>query len=238
MCVPLSFLLFIHSVIRTFLHLLIYSFHPALYIHLDHLCSFIVDDYHAVYSCFQITTVTKTSSDIYRLPVGIRSVKLLKTRFLINDAPFYFKGFGKHEDSDVRNHIIGHPHYPLELSWLHGFLPDRLSVGMSRGRVHTHAMCYPSARACAQNRCAWIKGPYHIDQGSIMFLNPFITIFQFRGRGFDYPTLVKDFNLLKWFGANSFRTSHYPYSEETMNLADALGFVVIDESPAVGFSKL
>ena len=62
--------------------------------------------------------------------------------------------------------------------------------------------------------------------------------FQFRGRGFDYPTLVKDLNLLKWFGANSFRTSHYPYSEETMNLADALGFVVIDEGPAVGFSKL
>lgn len=157
MCVPLSFLLFIHSVIRTFLHLLIYSFHPALYIHLDHLCSFIVDDYHAVYSCFQITTVTKTSSDIYRLPVGIRSVKLLKTRFLINDAPFYFKGFGKHEDSDVRNHIIGHPHYISARTILIGFLPDRvrsLSVGMSRGRVHTHAMCYPSARACAQNRCA------------------------------------------------------------------------------------
>lgn len=63
-------------------------------------------------------------------------------------------------------------------------------------------------------------------------------LFQFRGRGFDLATMVKDFNLLDWFGANSFRTSHYPYSEETMNLADKLGFVVIDECPAVGFSKL
>ncbi|KXJ11682.1 Beta-glucuronidase [Exaiptasia diaphana] len=108
----------------------------------------------------QITTITNTTQDVYRLPVGIRSIRLLKTRFLINDAPFYFKGLGKHEDAD------------------------------------------------------------------------------FRGRGFDLPTLVKDFNLLKWFGANSFRTSHYPYSEETMNLADELGFVVIDECPAVGLSKL
>lgn len=45
---------------------------------------------------------------------------------------------------------------------------------------------------------------------------------------------VMDFNLMKWIGANSFRTSHYPYSEELMRLADREGFVVIDETPAVG----
>lgn len=45
---------------------------------------------------------------------------------------------------------------------------------------------------------------------------------------------IRDFNLLKWIGANSFRTSHYPYSEELMMLADREGFVVIDEVPAVG----
>ena len=39
---------------------------------------------------------------------------------------------------------------------------------------------------------------------------------------------------MKWLGANSFRTSHYPYSEEMMQLADRLGFLVIDEIPAVG----
>ena len=55
-----------------------------------------------------------------------------------------------------------------------------------------------------------------------------------RGRGFDAAYLVKDFNLLKWIGANSFRTSHYPYSEELMQLADRQGIMVIDECPAVG----
>ena len=40
--------------------------------------------------------------------------------------------------------------------------------------------------------------------------------------------------MLKWLGVNCFRTSHYPYAEETMDQADEQGIVVIDESPAVG----
>ena len=32
-----------------------------------------------------------------------------------------------------------------------------------------------------------------------------------KGRGFDLAYLIKDFNLIKWIQANSFRTSHYPY---------------------------
>ncbi len=47
------------------------------------------------------------------------------------------------------------------------------------------------------------------------------------------PLLVKDFGLMKWINANSFRTSHYPYAEETMAMADRQGFLVIDEVPAV-----
>jgi len=47
---------------------------------------------------------------------------------------------------------------------------------------------------------------------------------------------AKDISLMKWQGANSFRTSHYPYSEEMMRLCDREGFVVIDETPAVGIS--
>jgi beta-glucuronidase len=54
------------------------------------------------------------------------------------------------------------------------------------------------------------------------------------GRGLDLPVLVKDHALLRWVGANSFRTSHYPYAEEVMALADRQGFLVIDELPAVG----
>lgn len=55
-----------------------------------------------------------------------------------------------------------------------------------------------------------------------------------RGKGFDWALLMKDFNLLRWLGANSFRTSHYPYAEEVMQLCDRYGIVVIDESPGVG----
>ena len=58
--------------------------------------------------------------------------------------------------------------------------------------------------------------------------------FPVTGRGLVPAVIVKDFALMKWMGANSFRTTHYPYSEEMMNLADRLGFLVIDETPAVG----
>jgi beta-glucuronidase len=46
--------------------------------------------------------------------------------------------------------------------------------------------------------------------------------------------VVKDYSLLRWMGANSFRTTHYPYSDEQLDLADRLGFLVISETPAVG----
>lgn len=35
------------------------------------------------------------------LPVGFRTVRVEGSRFLINNVPFYFKGFGKIQDSDV-----------------------------------------------------------------------------------------------------------------------------------------
>ncbi|HEK9979978.1 TPA: beta-glucuronidase [Streptococcus equi subsp. zooepidemicus] len=54
------------------------------------------------------------------------------------------------------------------------------------------------------------------------------------GRGLNEAANLMDMNLLKELGANSFRTSHYPYSEEMMRLADRMGILVIDEIPAVG----
>lgn len=55
-----------------------------------------------------------------------------------------------------------------------------------------------------------------------------------RGRGHDDARMVRDFALLEWIGANSFRTSHYPYAEEVLDYADRRGIVVIGETPAVG----
>ncbi len=46
--------------------------------------------YRAVVAC---------GEDRYEQTFGIRTVKVEGTRFLINGEPFYFKGFGKHEDS-------------------------------------------------------------------------------------------------------------------------------------------
>ena len=55
------------------------------------------------------------------------------------------------------------------------------------------------------------------------------------GRGYAPGVIKRDFELMKWIGANSFRTSHYPYSEEIYQMADREGFLVIDEVAAVGF---
>lgn len=54
------------------------------------------------------------------------------------------------------------------------------------------------------------------------------------GKGNNSAVNVRNFELLDWINANCFRTSHYPYSEEIMDLADEYGFLVIDEVPAVG----
>jgi beta-glucuronidase len=54
------------------------------------------------------------------------------------------------------------------------------------------------------------------------------------GRGHFPAGNIRDYSMMRWMGANSFRTSHYPYSEEQLDLADRLGFLVIAETPAVG----
>lgn len=107
-------------------------------------------------NAYLYTTNIIFGEDCYQQTFGVRTIEVSGTQFLINGRPFYFKGFGKHEDSN-----------------------------------------------------------YH-------------------GRGIDEVLNVKDLSLMKWMGANSFRTSHYPYSEEMMNLCDREGFIVIDETPAVG----
>jgi beta-glucuronidase len=62
--------------------------------------------------------------------------------------------------------------------------------------------------------------------------------FAVSGRGLNLPVVVRDYELLRWVGANSYRTSHYPYSEEAMQMADHLGVLVIDEIPAVSMNFL
>jgi beta-glucuronidase len=56
------------------------------------------------------------------------------------------------------------------------------------------------------------------------------------GKGHNDAYLLHDVALLEWIGANSFRTSHYPYSEDVLDLADRHGIMIIDETAAVGLN--
>jgi len=84
-----------------------------------------------------------------------------------------------------------------------------------------------------------VKGTKILLNGRPVFLKGF-------GRHEDFPILGKavngailrrDFDLMKSVGANSFRTSHYPYSRTHLDLADENGFLVILEIPTVGIVK-
>ncbi|CAF0954769.1 unnamed protein product [Adineta steineri] len=62
--------------------------------------------------------------DIYRIRhVGIRTIRLTDSKFLVNERPFYFHGANAHEDSDIRgkgfDHVILAKHFNL-YGWLHG----------------------------------------------------------------------------------------------------------------------
>ena len=48
---------------------------------------------------------------------------------------------------------------------------------------------------------------------------------------------MKDIYLLKWLNVAAFRTSHYPYAQEMLDLCDKEGIVVIGECTAVGLQK-
>ncbi|XP_063825669.1 beta-glucuronidase isoform X2 [Ostrinia nubilalis] len=93
--------------------------------------------------------------DTYSEKIGIRVVNWTTKSVYLNGKPLYLRGFGMHEDSDLR------------------------------------------------------------------------------GKGWDPVLWVKNFNLIKWIGANAFRTSHYPYAEEIYQLADEQGIMIVGECPSV-----
>ena len=116
---------------------------------------------HAAYLYNFVICITdgETVVDEYAEKIGIRTFEIKDGNFLLNGKPVYLRGFGKHEDADLR------------------------------------------------------------------------------GRGLDLATVKRDYELMKWIGANCFRTSHYPYAEELYQMADEEGFLIIDEVPAVGFME-
>lgn len=83
-----------------------------------------------------------------------------------------------------------------------------------------------------------VKGDHLLLNGKPVYLKGFgrHEDFPITGRGYVPAVIIKDYSLMEWIGTNSFRTSHYPYSEQMMDMADRLGFLVIDEIPAVGLT--
>lgn len=53
--------------------------------------------------------------DVYRMKFGFRTLEWNDKQFLINGKPIYFRGFGKHEDSDVSTGNESHLNSPLHL---------------------------------------------------------------------------------------------------------------------------
>ena len=116
---------------------------------------------HAAYLYTIAITIQEgeTVVDQYADKIGIRTFEVKGDSFLLNGKPVYLRGFGRHEDSDIR------------------------------------------------------------------------------GRGLDLAIVKRDYECMKWIGANCYRTSHYPYAEELYKMADEEGFLIIDEVPAVGFME-
>lgn len=87
-------------------------------------------------------------------------------------------------------------------------------------------------------RTVEVKGTQLLLNGEPVYLKGFgrHEDFYASGRGLNEPLIVKDYSLIKWIGANSYRTSHYPYSEEEMRMADREGMLIIDEIPAVSLN--
>jgi beta-glucuronidase len=111
----------------------------------------------------------------------------------------------------------GHPYlYTLEAE-LGGASPDlyRLSTGLRTVRVQ-------GSRLLLNDQPVYLRGFGKHEDSDLL------------GKGHSDAVMIKDFALLKWIGANSFRTSHYPYAEEILDHADREGILVIGELPAVG----
>ncbi|KAJ4432181.1 hypothetical protein ANN_20797 [Periplaneta americana] len=115
--------------------------------------------YSEIYKLVRLSSEDGIAEDLYRLPVGIRKIAWNSTSVTINGRPIYMRGFGRHEDSNIR------------------------------------------------------------------------------GKGLDFPLIARDYNLIKWLGANAYRTSHYPYAEEIMDFADREGIMIIDECPGIDIGR-
>lgn len=53
------------------------------------------------FEAYLTSASTSFERDVYRLNFGVRTAEVINDTFLINKKPFYFRGFGRHEDYHV-----------------------------------------------------------------------------------------------------------------------------------------
>jgi beta-glucuronidase len=153
-------------------------------------------------------------------------------------------------DSSIRFHLTGHGHHSTHETVPSGnFVEAVLNISDVALWSPAHPNLYNLSVELIQN--ASISDSYSLKvgvrtirvDGDQLLLNEQPIHLKGFGRHEDFPVIgrgylpaliVKDYALMKWVGANSFRTSHYPYSEQMLDLADQLGILVIDETSAVG----
>ncbi|MEM6287391.1 MAG: glycoside hydrolase family 2 TIM barrel-domain containing protein [Bacteroidota bacterium] len=108
-----------------------------------------------------------------------------------------------------------------------------LRLGVERGGTEVDAV-----EVAVGIREVRVEGKRLLLNGEPVFLQGF-------GKHEDFPViakahspavLVKDFELMRWIGANSFRTSHYPYHPDWLDEADRRGVLVLSEVPAVSLN--
>ena len=87
-------------------------------------------------------------------------------------------------------------------------------------------------------RTVEVKGNRLLLNGKPVYLQGFgrHEDFPIIGKGLNHSVNVRDHELLKWINANSYRTTHYPYSEEVIQLAEEQGILLISEAPAVSIN--
>ena len=176
-----------------------------------------------------ITVVTKIESSNANIEIKVKKEGIAKNGKIIfsdNENRFEKEFSFLGEDAFVTLKITEAHLWNLEDPFLYD-----LDVSLTHGKEIVDNYKMPVGI-----RSISVKNAQLLLNGKPLFLKGFgkHEDFPVLGKGTSYPVIVKDFSLLKWIGANSFRTSHYPYDEEYMTMADKEGILIIDEIPAVG----
>ena len=102
-------------------------------------------------------------------------------------------------------------------------------------RLHRDGATVDEVRERVGLRTVRVAGARLLLNGEPVFLRGFgrHEDFAVSGRGLNLPAMVKDFGLMAWCGADSFRTSHYPYASEQLDWADEHGVLVVSELACV-----